>query len=161
MRLFLRDWLPLLIWVVVMFIGSTDLLSADHTSRFIVPMLLWLKPDASPETVRAVAFAIRKCAHLCEYAILALLLWRALHGSLPRPMRMPTLFGAVLLGCAVFAASDEFHQSFTSSRTASVRDVFLDVVGAVLGLLVSASLTHVRRRKMRNSAGTSLADASL
>ena len=46
--------------------------------------------------------------------------------------RIKTLmvFGAVLLGCALFAASDEFHQTFVKSRTPSVRDVLLDVAGA-------------------------------
>src|SRR5207247_383131 len=77
MRVFLKYWLPLLIWLGVIFVDSTDLMSAEHTSRFIVPILLWLKPDMAPETIRSILFVIRKCAHVSEYAILALLLWRA------------------------------------------------------------------------------------
>jgi len=52
------------------------------------------------------------------------------------------VFGAVLLGCALFAASDEFHQTFVKSRTPSVRDVRLDVTGAILGLLIGASFAR-------------------
>jgi hypothetical protein len=40
MRNFLKYWLPLLICLGVIFVGSTDLMSAEHTSRFIVPTLL-------------------------------------------------------------------------------------------------------------------------
>jgi VanZ family protein len=154
MRLFLKYWLPLLIWLGVIFVGSTDLMSAEHTSRFIVPMLLWLKPGMAPETIRSILFAIRKCAHVAEYAILALLLWRALRsGSAPRA-KMSMLFGAVLLGCAVFAASDEFHQSFVKSRTPSVRDVLLDIAGALIGLLVGARFAHRRPKKTRGATAT-------
>ncbi len=49
------------------------------------------------------------------------------------------VFGLVLLACALFAASDEFHQTFVKSRTPSVRDVFLDIGGALLGLLIGTS----------------------
>lgn len=147
MRRFLKYWLPLLIWMVVMFVGSTDLLSAEHTSRFIVPMLLWLKPDMSPQTIGSISFGVRKCAHVCEYAILALLLWRALRSGPTLRMKMSSLFGTVLVACAIFAASDEFHQSFVRSRTASVRDVLLDSLGAISGLLICASFMSLHHKK--------------
>jgi VanZ family protein len=153
MRLFLKYWLPLLIWLAVMFVGSTDLFSAEHTSRFIVPFLLWLKPGMSPLTIRSIMFGIRKCAHVCEYAVLALLLWRALRGARTLRMKGAILFGLVVLGCAAFAASDEFHQSFVKSRTPSVRDVFLDISGAVLGLVIGMSFAFCRRRKQAGNIG--------
>ena len=42
----------------------------------------------------------------------------------------------VLLSCAAYAASDEFHQTFVPSRTASLRDVMIDVCGASLAVLL-------------------------
>jgi VanZ family protein len=161
MRLFLRYWLPLLIWLGVIFLGSTDLMSAEHTSRFIVPFLLWLKPDMSPATIRSILFAVRKCAHVTEYAILALLLWRALRSSPTLRVKMSTLFGEVLLACLLFAASDEFHQSFVKSRTPSIRDVVLDSAGAALGLLICASFAHGRRPRARSVAESQFVDARL
>ena len=77
MRSFLKNWLPVIVWVGVIFLGSTDLMSAEHTSRFIVPFLRWLKPDISAETLASIHFIVRKCTHVGEYAILALLLLRA------------------------------------------------------------------------------------
>jgi VanZ family protein len=160
MRLFLKYWLPLLIWIGVIFAGSTDLMSAEHTSRFIVPILSWLKPDIAPATIASIHMVIRKCAHLSEYAVLAFLFWRALRGSAIRA-KMSMLFGTVLLGCAVVAASDEFHQSFVKSRTPSVRDVLLDVAGALIGLLIGVSFAHRRAKKTRGAIQSQFVDAAL
>ena len=161
MRRFLKYWLLLLIWLGVIFIGSTDLLSAEQTSRFIVPILLWLKPGMAPETIWIILVIMRKCAHVCEYAILALLLWRALRGGSAIRGKMSILFGAVLLGCAFFAASDEFHQSFIKSRTPAVRDVLLDIAGALLGLFIGVSFAHRRPKKTRSTAQSEFVDATL
>ena len=159
MKSFLKYWLPFLVWLGVIFLGSTDLMSSEQTSRFIVPFLLWLKPGMSPKIIRSVLFVIRKCAHVTEYAILALLLWRVLRSGITLRMRMPMLFGAVLLACAVFAASDEFHQSFVKSRTPSVRDVLLDVAGALFGLLIGAAFAQYRTKNAETDAQSDVVNA--
>ena len=143
MRQFVKYWLPLLIWLGVIFFGSTSAMSAENTSRYIVPFLLWLKPDISPKTIGTILVVVRKCAHIIEYVILAVLMWRALRSVPTLRTRMFVVFGAVLLGCTLFAASDEFHQTFVRSRTPAVRDVLLDVGGAFLGLLIG--VTFARR----------------
>src|ERR1043165_3472724 len=74
---FLKVWLPVLAWMIFIFFGSTDLLSAEHTSRFIGPFLRWFSPDISDATVASIQLFVRKCGHLSEYAILAALLYRA------------------------------------------------------------------------------------
>jgi hypothetical protein len=45
-------------------LGSTDVLAADETSRFIVPFLRWLLPGAAPATLDLVHGAIRKLGHV-------------------------------------------------------------------------------------------------
>ena len=161
MKSFLKYWLPLLIWLGVIFVGSTNVMSTEHTSRFIVPFLLWLKPGMSPQTIWTIIVVMRKCAHLAEYAILALLLWRALRSGTALGAKMPSLFGTVLVVCAVFAASDEFHQCFVKSRTPSVRDVLLDVAGALLGLSISASFAHRHPKMSRSTIQSQFVDAQL
>ena len=161
MKSFLKYWLPLLVWLGVIFLGSTSLMSAEHTSRLIVPILLWLKPGMSPKTIWIILVIMRKCAHVSEYAILALLLWRALRSGPTLRTKLPTLFNAVLLACAVFAASDEFHQSFVKSRTPSVGDVLLDVVGALFGLLICASFARRHPKKARSTIESQFVDARL
>lgn len=110
-------------------------MSAEHTSRFLVPFLRWLKPDISAASIAQIHFIIRKAAHLAEYAILAVLLWRAFrfHRSIA-PLRVWPEAIIALLVAFIFAATDEYHQSHVASRGASGRDVMIDGCGAVLGL---------------------------
>jgi VanZ family protein len=159
MKSFLKYWLPLLIWLCVIFVGSTNGTSAEHTSRYIVPFLLWLKPGISPMTIWTILVLARKCAHVSEYAVLALLLWRALRSVPALRTKTFIVFGAVLVGCAVVAASDEFHQTFVKSRTPSGRDVLLDVTGALLGVLIGASFARRHPKTFRASTYNQAVDA--
>src|SRR5437016_580833 len=140
MKSFLKYWLPVLIWLAIIFIGSTDLMSAEHTSRIIGPILRWFKPDVSGETIARAQFIVRKAGHVSEYAILATFLWRALRRAACRERRMSILFVGAWLVCAIFAASDEFHQSFVPSRTASANDVIIDALGAFIGLTICVAV---------------------
>ena len=144
MQRFLRYWLPVLIWLGVMFVGSTGLLSAEQTSRFLVPFLRWLKPDIATETLAQIHFFVRKLGHISEYAILAMLLWRAVRSATNLRMKKSIVFVAVWLACGIFAASDEFHQTFIASRTATSSDVAIDLCGAFIGLIISS--IFARRR---------------
>ena len=150
---FLKYWLPVLLWLGLIFIGSTDLMSAEHTSRFLIPFLLWLKPDISAEALAQVHFVLRKLGHITEYAILAMLFWRALRRETNPQMKAilrlrsgQTLFLSVWILCAIFAATDEYHQSFVASRTAAIGDVLIDSAGAAIGLVLCIAF---RRRKLR------------
>jgi VanZ family protein len=160
MKSFLKYWLPPVIWLGVIFVGSTDLMSAQHTSRFIVPFLRWLDPHLSWAAINTIHTVIRKLGHVSEYAILALLLWRALCSGSTLRTKTPILFGAVLLACAVFAVVDEFHQSFVGSRTPSYRDVLLDIAGALLGALIGAAFLQ-RAKKAETNVRSELVDARL
>ena len=143
MRLFVTKWMPVVAWMLLIFWGSSDVLSAEHTSRFLIPFLLWLDPSISYQTIGAIHLILRKVGHFSEYAILAALLWRALRGtftSLPRRL----ISGAVFLVAAGFALSDEFHQSFVPSRTATLHDVFIDCIGALTTVLICAVWSRAR-----------------
>jgi VanZ family protein len=121
----------------LIFAGSTDSASSGQTSRLLGPLLRWLLPGLSEPAVGLAVHAIRKAAHVTEYAVLAGLWWRALRRPVrrdPRPWTWPPP-GRALIACALWAAADELHQSFTATRTASAWDVLLDVAGAGLGLL--------------------------
>jgi VanZ family protein len=138
MRRFLKNWLPVLVWLGVIFLGSTDLMSAERTSRFVVPLLHWLKPDISLESLASIHLIVRKFAHLSEYAILALLLLRAAICMSTRKRSISILCVIVWVACVLLAATDEFHQTFVRSRGASFRDIMIDSAGAIFGLLIGA-----------------------
>jgi VanZ family protein len=155
MKRFLKYWLPSLIWLAVIFLGSTDLMSTEHTSRFIVPFLRWLRPEISPETIASIQFVVRKFAHLGEYTILALLLFRAVICGTNLKRSMGILYVSVWIACVFVATTDEFHQSFVESRSASVRDVMVDSSGAIFGLLIGAGLVTRRSKKLEGTRAKS------
>ncbi|MEY2563723.1 MAG: hypothetical protein QOH88_1916 [Verrucomicrobiota bacterium] len=132
-RPLIKYWIPVAVWMGLIFLASGDLMSAEHTSRFIGPFLRWLNPDVSPATIASVQFVVRKCAHVTEYAILAALLYRAFRqsGGLGRFAR-----AIAFISAAVYACFDEFHQSFIPSRTGALQDVAIDCAGAILGLML-------------------------
>jgi VanZ family protein len=137
-RAFLKYWLPVLAWMIFIFVGSTDFLSAAHTSRFIGPFLRWFSPEISDATIGSIQLIVRKCGHLTEYAILAALLCRALRQSAA---------WIAFSVAALYAAVDEFHQSFVTSRTGSPWDVVVDCIGALIGLVIYR-LTTNRKSKL-------------
>jgi VanZ family protein len=136
-------------WVI--FSASGDQMSFQHSSRIIGPLMRWLFPHLSDDTVHAIVVTIRKCAHLAEYAVLALLLWRALRKR-PQP-DVPAWrwseAGLALALVALYAASDEFHQTFIPSREGCVRDVLIDTAGGAIALLGLWAVFSYRRRRRR------------
>ena len=147
LRPFFKYWLPVLMWMALIFSASADSHSYERSSLFVEPLLHWLFPQMPEAQVKAIHHVIRKCAHLTEYAVLALLLWRAVRKPMkndPRPWIWREARLALLI-VALYAASDEFHQSFVATRTALVSDVFVDTTGGAAGLL--ALWAFGRRRK--------------
>ncbi len=128
---------PLIIWATLIFIGSGNLLSAPHTTLFLVRPLQWLFPHASDVTLRALHFILRKAGHFTEYAILAWLAARAFRTS-SREMLRSRWFWVSLLLVVAYSLSDEFHQSFVPSRTASIYDSLIDSMGGLAALALLA-----------------------
>jgi VanZ family protein len=125
----LSRYLPLVVWLVLISYASSDSFNADNTSRIIGPLVLWLFPNTSPETMATIHFITRKIAHFTEYAILGLLAARAFWSS-----KRWFFISAVLI--VVYALIDEYHQSFVPSRTASVFDSLIDMAGGLTALIV-------------------------
>jgi VanZ family protein len=118
-RRFASTWLPPLAWMLLIYA-----LSSQHGGGHLP----------------AAEVALRKLAHVAEYLVLTLLLVRALRRS--------GVAAAVPLACAaalVYAATDEWHQSFVPARTATPRDVAIDGIGIALAAL-AVTRTRLRER---------------
>jgi VanZ family protein len=126
---------PAVLWMVFISIFSTAEFSSVNTSRFIGPLLLWLFPNISEARLASIQFLIRKAGHVTEYAILAFLLRRAFVTSLKLFIQRHW-FELALLIIVCYALLDEFHQSFVPSRTASIYDSAIDVIGGLTVLLI-------------------------
>lgn len=140
MARFLSRYVPLVVWLAFISFASSGSFSAGNTSRIIGPLILWLFPGTSQETLLVVHFITRKVAHFTEYAILAFLAARAFSAS-PRPAISSRWFLISLTLIVTYALLDEYHQTFVPTRTGSVFDSLIDIAGGLTALLV------IRRRK--------------
>jgi len=133
----IKYWLPVCLWMLVIYWMSTGAFSSDNTSRIIEPLLYFLFPDISKESVSAAHVFIRKMGHVTEYFVLGLLLFRAFRGTSQHQWNIRWAILAAS-AAAFYALTDEYHQSFVSTRTASLSDVGIDSAGAVLSQLIVA-----------------------
>ena len=142
---FWRAWLAVALWTALVWTLSSDGFSASSTARVIGPIVRFFFPGISEERFELVHFAIRKTAHLTEYAVLALLTLRALRRGTPRPASHSALL-ALAFAVAV-ASADELRQSRSRVRTASPVDVAIDGTGGALAL--AGALLYERRFGVR------------
>ena len=135
--IFIKYWLPSLMWMVVIFSASADRHSAERSFSLVGPLLRWLFPQMPQPEVDDIHHVLRKCAHLTEYAILALLLRRTLASTVAagNSAWSGKLIATVIAMVFLYAASDEFHQSFVPGRTSLFSDVLVDTAGGTVGLL--------------------------
>jgi len=71
-----------------------------------------------------------KLAHASGYALLGLLVARAVAGGFPSPLDAHLAAISVAI-TVLYAASDEWHQRFVPGRTADLADLAADTVGAL------------------------------
>lgn len=118
----------------------------SHTSRIIRPLLEWLFPDASAETITLYHAYVRKFAHFTEYAILGFLASRAFRSSAKAFLQKywyAAAFGLVVL----IASIDEFNQSFNPQRTGAIWDVWLDCFGGTFMILSILAIGRLRNKR--------------
>lgn len=77
----------------------------------------------------AVAQGSDKNLHALLYAGFAVVLARALAGGWRRPVTLAVVAATIVMATA-YGVTDEIHQYFVPPRTADVRDVMADALGA-------------------------------
>ena len=134
----LKAWIAAILWLIVIAIESSALLSAHNTSRILYPILHFIF-GLNRDQFHYWHFYIRKGGHVVGYAILSVLLFRAWRATLPAmtnvkwTARWATI---ALLGTILVASLDEWHQSFIPSRTGRWQDVVLDASAGLAAQLL-------------------------
>lgn len=129
----LKAWIALILWLIVIAIESTDWLSAHHTGQILYPLLHFLF-GIGPDRFEEWHFFIRKGGHVFGYGLLSILLFRAWRETLPSVSGASWTFrwsNIAVLGTALVASLDEWHQSFIPSRTGRWQDVVLDTCAGI------------------------------
>ncbi len=115
---------------------STQRWGGEQTQSILTTFLDWSVPAVlnalSPEQLHTLNFIVRKGAHLTEYAILTTLCFTMGTWGFQQPWKFVLPFA--VLGSAIFAVTDEIHQSFVPNRGASPIDVMIDITGALIAV---------------------------
>lgn len=109
-RIFVVRWLPLLLWMAAIFFVS-------HQPSHSIPKL------------GAWDVLIKKGAHFLAYAVLALLAYRVTIDT-QKP------YGIALIVTAVYALTDEWHQTLVPMRNGTVTDALIDGTGGAVALII-------------------------
>lgn len=129
----LSAWVPVVAMCVVIFLLSQDSHSGHH-SQEVLSWILWLVGANTPYWAHVLNPPFRKFAHVFVYFVLSVLTYRAFAlGSLRFQFKAAW---RALVFCALYAASDEYHQSFIANRGPGVHDVVIDTCAAVLALVL-------------------------
>lgn len=116
MKKTLTAWLIVVAWCSVIFFFSS-------LPTIKTPFVVWWD------------VLLKKTAHISEFGILFMLLFRALKLSLKENNYNILAYKAVFIS-VVYAFSDEFHQRFTPGRTSTIRDVVIDTIGIILSAVL-------------------------
>ena len=119
-----------------MLYASTSAGSSGRTASVLRPLLIWFFPDLPTLDVHEVNFLVRKTAHVLQFFVFALLLWRAARVEPPLRVTDRVLVAWVIGISAVIAGLSEGIQIFSRFRGASFADFLLDMSGALLALFL-------------------------
>jgi VanZ family protein len=149
-RLFLH-WIPALIGIGIIVAESTATMSAENTSRWLLPLWIKLFGPISSEHWAAIHHYIRKTGHFAGYGMVSLGFFDSWRVTLEARwaawrIRFRYAAGLALLCTLLLASWDEWHQSFIPGRTSSARDVALDFCGALLAQMILLWVSNVWQR---------------
>ncbi|WDC85337.1 VanZ family protein [Caloramator sp. mosi_1] len=139
----IKKWILVFIWMGIIFLFSSQ--SGDKSSennKFIVEILNTLGIDINSILSGKADFIIRKAAHFTEYFILYFLLYNALREDFY--FTSSTIFALIIT--FLYAASDEFHQSFVPGRGPAFRDVLIDTSGGVVCMIIIYFVNKVKQK---------------
>ena len=150
---------PLAAWMIFIFVMSTGVGDGENSKELIQRILERWAPDIAanfrPSQIEMLNYILRKTGHVAEYFVLMGLAIRAFQFGSPKLKWYSPIVGLGL--CATYAASDEFHQSFVSGRSAAFTDVSIDIFGALLCLafmLAWFAVKDVERRLWNQNVDT-------
>lgn len=153
LKIWISAWWPVAVGISVIATESTKYFGADQTShplRWLVQSIFGPVSDVRWEIIH---HCIRKSGHFIGYGALGLAWLRAWWMTLP-VLRFIHHAGLAVLGTALVASCDEWHQTYLPNRTGTPWDVLLDCCGALFmqGVVyVSLSLLGTRLRPHRTS----------
>ena len=158
--------LATILWCAVIFkfsaVPATGSTETSHTVGRLICETFYagfgdLAGEEQDQIVSDIDLYVRKGAHLSEYALLGILVFGAVLPCLTRREKdgvrrlkgyteRPSLWksgGLTVLVSALYAASDELHQTFVEGRAGRWTDVLIDTSGAFIGVLLCLAVISI------------------
>ena len=134
----LKAWIPSLIWLIIIAIESTDLLSSSNESRLLYPLITFLFGHIDLDKFMVWNGYLREVGHFVGYFVLSCLQFWAWRATILLPNAKWSFRWAriAFLTTAMVATLDEWHQSFIPSRTGRFHDVVLDSSAALIAQVI-------------------------
>lgn len=149
------QWLgPAVILLVSLFIWGNSLAPADQSSEesgkivaLLAPVLEVIKVE--PDLWQAI---VRKGAHMTEFCLLAVVWMVTLVQC--KVVSWPRKVGTAAAVCMATAVVDETIQLHVAGRSGQISDVWIDLLGAAAGMILTAAVTGLiaLRKKRRRRA---------
>jgi VanZ family protein len=124
-------WSPVALGIAIIILESTETFGADHTTgplRRIFESIFGHITDSRWDVIHHL---LRKSGHFLGYGFIGLAWLRAWWFTLPHSRFLQDAMLA-LLGTALIASCDEWHQTYLPNRTGTPWDVLLDCTGAIV-----------------------------
>ena len=131
------SWTMVILMMAVIFLFSAK--TADASEQMSMGVTQWISKLVGISPAEAGGFGnslydmlsvmdhyVRKTAHFLEYALLGVLVCRALGIDVKKKAH---LLGAALAFCSLYAVTDELHQYFVPGRSCQIKDVMIDSSG--------------------------------
>ena len=138
--------LPLL-WMAVIFMLSHQSASiSSGQSGVFVEQLRHITPSVDQQLL---TFLVRKGAHIFAYFVLGILTFNALwRVDLSKfKFNSPAILSIIV--CALYAASDEFHQLFIIGRSGELRDIMIDSCAAIVGVFIISIFVRILQKSKK------------
>lgn len=130
----MKTWYPVIVMMVIIYIMSSFVAAdSDKQSGLIINALSTIFPDINPDGI--IVKIVRKSAHFTEYTLLGFFTARALRLSKKSPW-----FSIAI--AAIYATTDEVHQSFVPGRSCEFGDILIDTAGATVGASIYWLFNH-------------------
>jgi VanZ family protein len=148
------SWLPAVLTMIIIFCFSAQPVTASSKSSQMIANIIFdlyekisntpLLEESKAQKMELIEHIVRKGAHFSEYALLAGMIM--LHWAFREKKRKELIVLSILLS-AIYAITDEFHQTFVTGRAGRVTDVLIDTSGAVVGTLLFYILSLLIRKR--------------
>lgn len=115
----------LILWMIFIFVMSS--FNANESSNQSGIIVNFISSIFNISDTKLLSLIIRKGAHFTEYFILGIL-------SINYVIKYKKNIIYSYLICILYAISDEIHQIFVSGRSCQITDIFIDSVGAIIGI---------------------------